>query len=404
VLVGDYHGFSPAQERFLLLARALLARGASPSLALEAFPAGRDAPLEAFLRGAVPEAELLRRCRLRSRWPFDLRGLLRILRWARWSEIRAFGIDPPFERARRTERDRGFATAIERALRERRDRPILVLVGSAHLGALARLLRRRRVLTVSFVERERRSSSPVIREGSGRFAVRGFSPALAAREFLDRAKPPEDPTDRVADLAERLARLIGAPRPDPSEIGVVEDPGRTRRAGRLAFREDGLIYVRNAGPRACAEAASLALRLPRLGGDGPFPRFLEEVRGAALGFFAGRLLDPDRSPEPPSRHLPRAVRLLPRWERALERIRRSQARWLSHGEARGLRASLRSAPRALAGAAARSLGEVLGARWIARSEGNGRKALRRRLLSRRLPVPFVRDLRQALLGRDRVAR
>ncbi|MCI0588316.1 MAG: ChaN family lipoprotein [Planctomycetes bacterium] len=405
VLVGDFHGFLRAQENFLHLARALAARGDLPALALEAFASSGNRVLARFLRGSLAEGPFLRLCRLRRTWPFDLKGLLRILRWARRSASPVSGIDAPGDVARRSRplRERRLAAAIENALARRRNRPLLVLVGQTHLPALAGLLARRRVLTVSFVAgRPQGAPTHVFRRSPSGFAVRGFSPLLAEQEFLDRGALPGDSTDRVADHAARLARTLGAPPPDPSGIGVVEDRERLRRAGRLALRDGSQIFVRGADPCAAAEAASLALAPRRSKRAGPLSAFLEEVREAALGFLSTRLLDPHRVPRPPHRHLPRSAGFPPGWASALRGIRRGLARWLDRGEAGTLRACLSAAPPAVGAAAARSLGEVLASRWT--GSRLPRRSVRRLLLSGRPSSRLAPDLRRAFLRPRRSSR
>lgn len=134
VLGGDYHSLDQSKKTHLRILRRLARRERPVCLALECLPSERQDDVDAFMRGDLPEAELLRRIDYRRRWGFAFgpyRELLDLARSHGFTVLALNGPSGPTGR-RLKSRDRHMARLIVAAASD--GRLVYAIVGDWHLA------------------------------------------------------------------------------------------------------------------------------------------------------------------------------------------------------------------------------------------------------------------------------
>lgn len=383
-LVGDYHTCHLSQRTFHKVARRL--RGARTVIALELFATEHQAHLDAWIEGRIGERTLLRRTRLRSRWPYDIWPHFRpIAELARKRGWRLIGLDdhrPPGGTLSDT--DRFMAERLVEVLSTAcRGTRILTLVGQLHAArphlpaAIQRCCEARghqppRVLTVlqnaeelywRVADSRRAQDVEVVRVDDDRFCILNTPPMLVQQSYLSWIDSHDDTLDydrveeRFHQLVAQVARLLGFRR-SPAPVRVVA-PGDVDgcdalarldlferlasdvRAGRSrVLTRHGLVYLGNLSMNRAGETVGRLIHSVESGlDDDQLEGFYAPVLRETIAFFGSKLVNPKRKCRRPPyyRRLLHGVSAVPGAD--LEELEAASAVLLHMDFERGLRSA-----------------------------------------------------------------
>ena len=355
--VGDYHTLRQSQD----LARRLLERAAAEPrplvLAVEMVLQEHQEHLDAYMRGAIDDADFLERIEYHRTWNFDWDNYRPLFDAARRHGVAVVGINEATRGARRNlrERDKAIAAALADTIVARQGARLMVLVGDLHLAAshLPRALdahleglqlQRRRLVVFqnadtlywTLAERGDGRGTPVVQLGPDRYCVMEVPPYVKLQSYLSWERALEKLHDEDESnsewtlehsavqlfeaLARQLARFFGLPTLSPgcevftnldetffSTIEHTEglEASRAREIRLLAFGnrscfvpELDLVYLPFFSVNHAAEEAMRALQArvagrPKRRGD-PYEDFYGRAFGAAIGFLGSKLVNPHR--------------------------------------------------------------------------------------------------------------
>ncbi|MEZ5963307.1 MAG: ChaN family lipoprotein [Planctomycetota bacterium] len=147
LFLGDHHGDPALHERFLALLMELDRRGTRYELGLECIGVQDEVAVDAYLRGSLDLAGVVRTTRARQTesWlesdDVDSAFYRALLTRARTRGVPVFGLEPT-PRPPLYERDQGIARRVRARARAKPNTLLVVVVGETHLLGQGQLLRR----------------------------------------------------------------------------------------------------------------------------------------------------------------------------------------------------------------------------------------------------------------------
>ncbi|MFW5878421.1 MAG: ChaN family lipoprotein [Myxococcota bacterium] len=221
VYVGDYHTLKQSQKAYLKLVQRCLGWGRPVGLALELFQGAHQGHLDAWLKGRISEATLLRRVGFAGHHFFPIWPNFRpILETARDQGLPILAIDKSGNSNSLHKRDAYAADRIARWAKENPDRRIHVLTGQLHVApdhlpravekALGRLsLPTRRYLVVyqncaeiywSLTAQGLEHTVEAVGVGPEEICLINTSPIIAQQSYLNHLNA-DDPLDEELETA-----------------------------------------------------------------------------------------------------------------------------------------------------------------------------------------------------------
>lgn len=344
IYVGDFHTCKQAQRTYLELLKRISEKRPVVA-AMEIIPSRHQLVLDAWLRGALDEDELLDGVRFHQHWPFDNFPNFRpIFEHCRDHQIPMMGIDVRLSGPRSLrERDRHAANIIADVRARHPDAVVLVLIGDLHISPshLPRSVNEalnergqsaRRLIVYQNSEQiywklaldELEQRVDVVRVDDDAFCVMNTPPIILQQTYLNWLEREEDTIDfhdaqsEFITLLHRIAEFLEIALPPHAEDVEVFTCGELSflerlREDRLFSEEElgeikrqvrscesyfiprvPLVYLANLSTNHAAEEAAhyvkhlcAAARLP----DDTAGAFYANALHEAMGFFGSKIIN-----------------------------------------------------------------------------------------------------------------